>query len=545
MAKVYSRFLTLIAVLALVVSACGDDDSTSTTQAQPATTTQAPAQTTEAPPPPTTQAEATDEAPTTTEAMAPPQAGARIVVGLGNEPGSLDPQAVDQFAMFTINENVFDKLVTRDPGGQLAPGVATDLGTPVDDTTWQFTVQEGLTFHNGEPLNADAVVHSVLRIIDPEYATPLKDNLGTLVGAEKVDEYTVNILTSGPDPLIPTRMTLLYLVPPEASRRADFGENPVGSGPYRFASWERGVAVELEADPDYRGGAPAVSEVRFTFIEEYGTRLAGVLSDEVDLMVDMLPEDKSRVAQSWTTPTGLKQFIVSLNARAGSPVEDVRIRQALNYAVDKEAIAEGLFSGIAEVLDGQMLNPNWFGYNSDLDPYPYDPDRARALLAEAGASDLQIQLVSLVGNSLLDRETTEAVAAFWAEVGVTADIFIPEFSEYIDRLIDRENRPDAIFVPHDNLLFDGDRTLSAYYHSTGCCGSMDPSEADEWIDAGRTELDQTARLQLYNDVGKAGHGQAWYVWLVSIPNVFAGTDRINWSARADGLIHLADITLSS
>ena len=539
MTRAFSKFVALTAVLALVIVACGGDDSTTTTQAQPATTTQAPTQTTEAAP--ETTSAPTTAAPTTTEAMA----GARIVVGLGNEPGSLDPQAVDQFAMFTINENVFDKLVTRDPGGQLVPGVATDLGSPLDDTTWQYTVQEGITFHNGEPLNADAVVHSVLRIIDPDYPTPLKDNLGTLVGAEKVDEYTVNILTSGPDPLIPTRMALLYLVPPEASQSADFGDNPVGSGPYRFVSWERGVAVELEADPDYRGGAPAVTGARFTFIEEYGTRLAGVLSDEIDLMVDLLPEDGSRVAQSWRTPTGLKQFIVSLNARAGSPVEDVRIRQALNYAVDKEAIAEGLFSGIAEVLDGQMLNPNWFGYNPDLDPFPYDPDRARALLAEAGASDLEIQLVSLVGNSLLDRETTEAVAAYWAEVGVTAEIFIPEFSEYIDRLIDRENRPDAIFVPHDNLLFDGDRTLSAYYHSAGCCGSMDPSEADEWIDAGRTELDQAARLQMYKDVGQAGHDQAWYVWLVSIPNVFAGTDRIGWSARADGLIHLADITLSS
>jgi len=470
--------------------------------------------------------------------------GASIVIGLGTEPGSLDPQAVDQFAMFTINDNVFHKLVSRNAAGDLVPGAATDLGTPVDDTTWQYTVREGITFHNGEPLNADAVVHSVLRIIDPDYATPLKDNLGTVVGAEKVDEHTVNILTSGPDPLIPTRMTLLYLVPPEASQSEDFGDNPVGSGPYKFVSWERGIAVELEADPDYPGPAPSVSNVRFLFIEEYGTRLAGVLNDEIDLMVDLLPEDNALVDQAWSTPTGLKQFIVSLNARAGSPVEDVRIRQALNYAVDKEAIAESLFSGIGEILQGQMLNPNWFGFNPDLDPFPYDPDRARELLAEAGAEDLEIQLVSLVGNSLLDKETTEVVAGYWAEVGVTAEIFIPEFSEYIDRLIDRENRPDAIFVPHDNILFDGDRTLSAYYHSQGCCGSMDPSEADDWIDAARTEIDQDARLKLYQDVGQAGHDGAWYVWLISIPNVYGGTDRIDWSARADGLIHVTDITVS-
>ncbi len=529
------RWMVLVSVLALMLAACGGDDATPTTAA-PATTAA----------PTTTAAPATTAAPTTTAAEeAPEPAGAAIVIGLGTEPASLDPQAVDQFAMFTINDNVFDKLVTRNAAGDLVPGVATDLGTPVDDTTWQYTVQEGVSFHNGEPLNADAVVHSILRIIDPDYPTPLKDNLGTVVGAEKVDEYTVNILTSGPDPLIPTRLTLLYLVPPQASQSADFGENPVGSGPYRFVSWDRGIAVELEANPDYRGGVSSVTSARYTFIEEYGTRLAGLLNDEIDLMVDLLPEDAGRVDQSWRTPTGLKQFIVSLNARAGSPVEDVRVRQALNYAVDKEAIAEGLFSGIAEVLQGQMLNPNWFGFNPDLDPYPYDPDRARALLEEAGATGLEIQLVSLVGNSLLDRETTEAVAAFWAEVGVNAEIFIPEFSEYIDRLIDRENRPDAIFVPHDNILFDGDRTLSAYYHSQGCCGSMDPSEADDWIVGARTEIDQAERLQLYQAVGQAGHDGAWYVWLVSIPNVVAGTDRIEWSARADGLIHLVDIGVSS
>ncbi|MCE2526596.1 MAG: ABC transporter substrate-binding protein [Actinomycetia bacterium] len=529
------KWVGLLAVVAMVLAACGGDDATTTTAA-PATT-EAPA---------TTQAPATTEAPATTAAEEEPEpAGARIVIGLGTEPGSLDPQAVDQFFMFTINDNVFDKLVTRNSAGDLVPGVATDLGTPVDDTTWQFTVQEGVNFHNGEALNADAVVHSVLRIIDPDYPTPLKDNLGTVVGAEKVDEYTVNILTSGPDPLIPTRMTLLYLVPPEASQSADFSINPVGSGAYRFVSWDPGIAVELEANPDYRGGTPAITNATFTFIEEYGTRLAGVLNNEIDIMVDVLPEDNARVDQVWTTPAGLKQFIVSLNARAGSPVGDVRVRKALNHAVDKEAIAEGLFSGIAGILQGQMLSPNWFGFNPDLDPYPYDPDLARELLAEAGASDLEIQLVSLVGNSLLDRETTEAVAAFWAEVGVTAEIFIPEFSEYIDRLIDRENRPDAIFVPHDNILFDGDRTLSAYYHSQGCCGSMDPSEADDWIDAGRTEIDLDERLRLYQAVGQAGHDEAWYVWLISIPYVFGGTDRIEWTARADGLIHLVDIGVSS
>ena len=537
----HRKYLVVIAVLALALAACGGDEEVATTEAPAAT--QAPA-TTEAPATTAAEEPATTEAPATTAAEEPEPEGAGIVISLGTEPGSLDPQSVDQFAMFIINANVFDRLVTRNAAGDLVPGVATDLGTPVDDTTWQFTIREGVTFHNGEPLNADAVVHSVLRIIDPDYPTPLKDNLGTLVGAEKVDEYTVNVLTSGPDPLIPTRMTLLFLVPPEASQSADFGDNPVGSGPYKFVSWDRGIAVEVEADPDYPGDAPSVSSARFLFIEEYGTRLAGVLNDEIDLMVDLLPEDNARVDQAWRTPTGLKQFIVSLNARAGSPVEDVRVRQALNYAVDKEAIANSLFSGIAEILQGQMLNPNWFGFNPDLDPYPYDPDRARELLAEAGATDLEIQLVSLVGNSLLDKETTEVVAAYWAEVGVNAEIFIPEFSEYIDRLIDRENRPDAIFVPHDNIFFDGDRTLSAYYHSQGCCGSMDPSEADDWIDAGRTEIDQAARLKLYQDVGQAGHDGAWYVWLISIPNVYGGTDRIDWSAQADGLIDLTAITVS-
>ena len=484
---------------------------------------------------------APEPAPTTV----PPEEPTAITLGFGTEPTSLDPQLVDQLAMFNIAENIFEKLLTRDAEGALVPGLATDLGTSLDDTTWQFTLREGVSFHNGEPFNADAVVHSVNRILNPDLASELTGQVQSILGAEKVDEYTVNILTDGPDPILPARLAAyLYIVPPEASASEDFGSNPVGTGPYVFTEWVRGQSVSLEANDNYWNGRPSVDQATVLFFEEYGTRLAALLAGEVDLMLDLQPDDLERAAQSFLTPEGLKQFVVILNAQAGSPIEDVRIRQALNYAVDKEAIANDLFQGTASPLQGQMLNANWFGFNSSIEPYPYDPDMARSLLEDAGAVGMSIQLYGVEGNSIFDRETTEVVAGYWNAVGLETEIIIPEFSEYIDRLIDRESRPTTMFVPHDNFIQDADRTYSSYYHGDGCCGSMDVDETSAQIDEARTELDLDRRQELYEAVGQRGFDDAWYVYLVTVKNIYGATDRVVWSPRADGLIHINTIGLT-
>ncbi len=181
--------------------------------------------------------------------------GAEITIALGSEPTSLDPHLVDDGGERAINDNIYETLLTRTPDGELAPGLATELPTQVDDTTWEFTLREGVTFHNGEPFNADSVVATVNRMVGlvERGETDNDGFFGTLVGAEAVDEYTVRIMTDGPDGVLPARMYWLKQIPASAEETPDMSDEPIGTGPYRFESRNQGVDIVIVANEEYWG----------------------------------------------------------------------------------------------------------------------------------------------------------------------------------------------------------------------------------------------------------------------------------------------------
>jgi peptide/nickel transport system substrate-binding protein len=470
-------------------------------------------------------------------------AGAQeITIALGSEPTTLDPQVRDDGGERAVNDNIYETLMARTAAGELVPGLAAAAPEQVDATTWRFALRPGISFHNGEPFNADAVVHSVTRIINPEFNSEQVSFFGTITGASKVDDLTVDIITSGPDPILPARMYWMKMVPPGHSADAAFAETPVGTGPYKFVSWDRGNAIVLEANADYWDGAPAVQKVNYRFISEPGTRLSGLLAGELDIITNLLPEFVGEVPQA-AHVQGQEHPIIILSS-LGGPTADVRVRQALNYAIDKEALAEGLFEGYAEVEQGQLLSPTYFGYNPAVSAYPYDPEKARALLAEAGAEGATIELVGTAGRWLKDREMVETVAGFWQEVGLTVDVRIFEFNEYLNRLFDRETRAPAIFVVSSNELQDADRPFTAYYHQTGIGSSNNDAELAAMIDAARTETDVPTREQLYADAVQRAYDQAYFAWLLNIEDIYGLSERMQWTPRVDAKILVKEMAVS-
>ena len=332
-----------------------------------------------------------------------------IGIAIGSEPTTLDPQLRDDGGERQVTDNIFETLMTRDAAGTLGLGLAASEPVLVDPTTWEVKLREGVTFQNGEPFDAAAAAFSVNRVIDPAFNSEQSSYFNTITGAEAVDATTLRITTSGPDPILPTRLYWLKMVPPVAAAEPGFAEAPVGTGPYKFESWSRGSSITLVANETYWDGAPAVPEVEFRFIPEFGTRLSSLLSGEVDLITNLLPEFVEQVPQSFAV-TGVELPIILLSDE-NEPVGDVRVRQALNYAVDKEALAEALYGGYADVMQGQLLAPSYFGFNPDVQGYPYDPEKAKALLAEAGAEGAEVTLYGTAGRWLKDRELVEAVAA--------------------------------------------------------------------------------------------------------------------------------------
>ncbi|MDJ0925980.1 MAG: ABC transporter substrate-binding protein [Acidimicrobiia bacterium] len=510
--------LLLMLVLALVATACGgdDDESTETTAAG---------------------GEADTET-TTTQAAA--ETGGEIVIAIGSEPSTLDPHLRDDGGERAVNDNIYETLLARDSQGQLEPSLATSLPTQVDDTTWEVTIRDGVSFTNGNPLDAAAVVASFERLTGLGDESEQSGFFGSIASVEAVDDMTVRFTTDGPDPILPAKLYWLKVI--DASEVAEgFDENPVGTGPYQFVSWDRGSSVVLERNPNYWGDAPAIDKVTFRFIEESGTRLSGLLSGEFDLITNLSPDDAG-VAPKAESVVGLEHPIMILSTIDG-PTADPKVRQAMNYAIDKQALADALYGGAAAVDQCQILSSTVFGFNPDLAPYEYDPDKARQLIAEAGAEGVTIEVVGESGRWLKDRELIEAVANYWAEVGLNPDVQIFEFGEYLNRLFDRETRAAAIFVSSSNDLLDPSRQLGTYYSPEGIGSSNQDPEMLDWVTQAAVETDTAVREDLYHQATARACDDAYFAFLLNIEDSYGTSERLVWQPRVDARLLVKEMSL--
>jgi peptide/nickel transport system substrate-binding protein len=538
------RLLGALVVLGFVVAACGDDDDSdagSATESEAEST--ASADSVEE-----TADTATDTATESTESAATqaPAEGSAITIALGSEPTSLDPHLVDDGGERAINDNIYETLLARTPDGELIPALATALPTMVDDTTWEFTLRDDVTFHDGTPFNADSVVATVERMIGLIEAGST-DNDGfysTITGATKVDDYTVDITTEGPDGVLPARMYWLKMVTPADAAKDDLSDAPNGTGPYTFVSRETGVSIELAANPDYWDGVPSVANVNYEFVSEGGTRLAGLKSGDYDLITNLPPQDVEQAPQS-AHIQGQENPIIILDVDEGVTA-DANVRKALNLAVDKQAIADQVYGGFAQVVNGQLLAPSILGHNDSLEPYPYDPDQAKQLIEDAGVAG---QTITLVGESsgrwLNDRELVEAVASYWTDAGLQVDLQSPEFGAYLDVLFDRENRQDAIFVSSSNDILDPSRQLNTYYASDGVGSSNTDQQLTDLVHQGQSTLDPDERDSIYQDAVKVAYDGAYFTFLVSNEDLYGMSERMQWTPRVDSKLLVKEMSVTS
>jgi peptide/nickel transport system substrate-binding protein len=476
-------------------------------------------------------------------ALAPGIAAAKTVtIAIGAEPSSLDAQAVDDGAeRYVNNSSVFESLLTRDAKGNLQPQLAAEMPVQTAPTTWTFKLRQGVTFHNGEPFNAGAVEHSVKRILSEELNSQVKSWIHTITGAKAIDDTTVEIYTSLPDPILPARMPLFTIVPIEASQSDDFSAHPVGTGPYKFDSWSRGDSITLVAYDGYWGEKPAIDEVVYRFIADPGTRLSALLAGEVDVITNVLPEVMDQLPKAVVGPS-TEHIVLPLDTAEGI-TSDVRVRRALNLAIDKDAINDQLFGGLTQTDAGQMLAPADFGFDPETKAFPYDPDAARALIEEAGATGKTITLVGEAGRWLKDRELVEAVGGFWSEIGLVPDLQILEWSDYLATVYDRSKRPDAYYIVGSNELFDADRPFRQFYSPEGNLSSNNIEELAPIVEAAGMESDTAKRLELYQQASRIAHEQAILVWLNTLPVIYGVSERLEWTPRADAQIFAREMDI--
>lgn len=463
-----------------------------------------------------------------------------IHIALAGDPSSLDPQAVEDGNALAVYDNISEALLTRSPtDNKVQPQLALSWKS-IDPKTWQFTLRKGVTFSDGEPFNADALVFSVKRIINPKYSTEQTDWTGDINGATKVDNYTVDITSAAPDPQVPERMSLIMMVPPVAGAKASFATHPIGTGPYTLASYTKGSQYVLKARSDYWGGKPSIPEAIMQPISEQTLRLSSLNTGEINVVSDLLPEQISQVPHAAKVP-GLEFPTLILNTRGG-PFKSKLVRQAANYAIDKQTLLNKLYSGFGTIANCQIMGPATFGYDPNLKPYPYDPAKAKALLAQAGDTHPSITLIGDSTNRWLkDVELEQSLAGYLEKVGFTVNVKLADFTTYLSELFPKKNsatvaRPDSVFVSHDNVLGDADVTFSTYYQSTGSGASTSSSQIDSLVASARTELDTAKRQAMYQQVNQLGCSDADFIFLFNLENVYGTTADLNWQPRYDAMI---------
>ncbi len=326
------------------------------------------------------------------------QPAGTLVVGAVAEPVNLDAAQVTDFNSTRVIRRITEALVAfPDDSTRLVPGLAESWTVGRDGLSYTFKLRRGVRFHDGTPFNAEAVKFSFERQILPEHPFnklgkyPFASfNFGTIKSVEAVDEHTVQFVMKEPRASFLTIMAgaSANIVSPTAVRKwgADYPNHPVGTGPFRFVSWDRGQRIVLEKNPDYWKGPVKVERVIVRPIVEDQARLTELLTGNLDLAVNLPPDF---IAQLENHPKitvlrgqGAHVWYLGINNQK-KPLDDRRVRQAMNYAVNKDAIVRDVLKGTGLVSAGPVLPGTW-GAEPGLKPYPYDPERARKLLAEAG-----------------------------------------------------------------------------------------------------------------------------------------------------------------
>lgn len=507
------QVVCLVVALALVVlPACagaGDADSPATTAEE----TDSPA----------TTAEVTDSPATTAEEQDQEK---ELVIGFVTEPVSLDPHVPQDEH---ILPNVVEPLVRTGTDGQLQPLLAAELPAPIEETRWRVPLREDVSFHDGTPFDADVVVFNLERLLSLGPESNLAGRFEGVVGAEKVDQFTVDILTEAADSLLPARLEFLNMVPPGYVDDPAFAEQLIGTGPYKMIEWVRGASITVESNPDYWGEPPEIDRATFRFIGDYGTRLSSLLAGEIDIMQTLDYDDREAVP-AVVVPSVADMMFIMLNTLDGLTA-DVRVRQAMALAIDREAIASQLYSGIATVPQGQILDESWFGSDPDAAAdYGYDPDRARELLAEAGAEGATVGFLSAFGYHPKMEDVWSAIGSNWQDVGLVVEMDGRDRAAYIDVILGNVSpRPVATLIQGSQDFQDGGVWMEVWFNSESSRALVDDPEIQNLIEMNRFEIDQERRRDNVRQMADIVQAKAYGLPVVSVPTtVYGVSERLLW-----------------
>ena len=452
-------------------------------------------------------------------ANAPAEVKDALIVAQGADAKTLDPHASNDSPSSRVIKQINETLVVQNESMELEPGLA-ESWEKIDDLTFEFKLKQGVKFHNGEELKASDVEFTLLRAKESA-------NVGHIVGAietiEIIDDYTVRIATA--EPFAPL---LAHLAHPGASILSekavtdagdDYGQAPVGTGAFKFEKWTNGDSIELIRFDEYHGELPKIKNLTFRNIAEATNRTINLETGEIDIAYDILPSDLSRIEEDENLElyraVNLSTTYIGFNAQK-KPFDDVRVRQAINYAVDVESIIGAVMEGVGEQANGP-LGPNVWGSNQSLEPYGYEVEKAKALLAEAGYAD-GFKTTIWTNDNKTRMDIAEIVQNQLKAVNIEAEVQVVEWGAYLDGTARGEH--DMFILGWTTVTGDADYGLYALYHSSqfGDAGNRTfygNERVDELLDKARVAVDTAEREALYLEAQQIIRDEAPWIFLYS------------------------------
>jgi peptide/nickel transport system substrate-binding protein len=470
-----------------------------------------------------------------------------LVVGQGTDVSHLDPHYSTSASDVNVYFNLYDNLVMRDESLNLAPGLATSWKL-VDAKTWQFKLRDRVVFHNGDPFTAQDVKFSLERAIAENPRTSVYAALNTIERVDVLDEYTVNVATKQPDPLLPTRLSYYggMMLPKQYFEKVGmegFRKEPIGTGPIKFVEWKKDERLVFEANPRYWRPPIPYARVIYKPYPETAARIAALLAGEVDFITAVPPDQVEVIQKSRNAKVDgalyAGFFSYTINVKV-PPLDNKLIRQAMHYAIDRQAIVRKLWRGRGVVPNDAYPNVDKIGYDKSKPPFEYDPRRARALLAQAGYKGQEIKIESAVGYLANDKQLTETVAAMLRDVGINAKVQLLEYSVRAQKLRQKTLEGLLLGDPTSTLL-DPDGMWWRLMQPGGLYDYWRHPEWDRLMSEARYLQDPKQRDADYKQAAKIFLDEVPMLIILQPEKTFALKKDLHWKARSDEIVVVYDI----
>lgn len=466
----------------------------------------------------------------------------QLLVTIAGDAATLDPHIQWDTDSYTVYRNIFDNLVTRNAKGEIVPQIGKSWKY-LNDNEIEFEIVDGAKFHDGTPLSAQDVAFSVRRITNPAFKSPQLSQFNSIVEAT-ASGNKVKLRTSSPYPALLAQLVKLSVVPEAYVKKVgdvEFNQKPIGSGPYKLVTWQRGVRIQLDAQQGYWRGKAPFEKVEFRGVADASTRIADLRTGKADVIRGVTPDDAPLIAkeanlQVLSVPTERIGYMF-VNTLHG-PTADIRVRRAIAHAVDRKGIIDALLGGYGKMVN-IVLTPANFGYIEGFQGYPYDPAKAKALVKEAGAEGKELTFIT---SPVYDQRVVQAIQQMLGEVGLKVNIATSDQPTYLKR---RQGNPEeAGHISTGNwscACQDADGVIHPLFTSDSIWSKYKNKEYDDIVQAARSTLDEKKRLEHYKKAFEILERDLPGIGLFQGVAIYAARKELKWAPTPNEAFFIFDM----